>query len=50
MYVIPRYCDLDEVAEISPLLEGVTLTELEACDTIYVRTRNSDIVGQQKRR
>ncbi len=42
MYVIPRYCDLDEVAEISPSLEGVTLTELEACDTIHVRTRNSD--------
>jgi len=42
MYTIPRYCDLDEVAEISPLLEGVTLTALEACDTIHVRTRNSD--------
>jgi hypothetical protein len=42
MYAIPRYCDLDGVTEISPLLEGVTLMALEACDTIYVRTRNSD--------
>ena len=42
MYPIPRYCDLDGVTEISPLLEGVTLTALEACDTIHVRTRNSD--------
>jgi len=25
MYPIPRYCDLDGVAEICPLLEGVTL-------------------------
>ena len=42
MYTIPRYCDLEGVAEISPLLEGVTLTALEACDTIHVRTRNND--------
>jgi len=42
MYTVPRYCDLDGVSEISPLLEGVTLTALEACDTIHVRTRNSD--------
>ena len=42
MYTIPRYCDLDGVIEISPLLEGVTLMALEACDTIHVRTRNSD--------
>jgi hypothetical protein len=42
MYAIPRYCDLDGVIEISPLLEGVSLTTLEACDTIHVRTRNSD--------
>jgi hypothetical protein len=42
MYTIPRYCDLDRVIEISPLLEGVSLTALEACDTIHVRTRNSD--------
>ena len=42
MYTIPRYCDLEGVSEISPLLEGVTLTALEACDTIHVRTRNSD--------
>jgi hypothetical protein len=42
MYTVPRYCALDEVAEISPLLDGVTLMELEACDTIHVRTRNSD--------
>jgi hypothetical protein len=33
---------VDRAAEISPLLEGVTLTALEACDTIHVRTRNSD--------
>jgi hypothetical protein len=42
MYTIPRYCDLDGVAEISPLLEGVTLMTLKAYDTIHVRTRNSD--------
>jgi hypothetical protein len=42
MYTILRYCDLDGVIEISPLLEGVSLTTLEACDTIHVRTRNSD--------
>jgi hypothetical protein len=42
MYTIPRYCDLDGVIEISPLLEGVTLTALDACDTIHVRTRNND--------
>jgi len=42
MYTLPRYCDLERVSEISPLLEGVTLTALEACDTIHVRTRNSD--------
>ena len=42
MYTVPRYCDLDGVIEISPLLDGVTLTALGACDTIHVRTRNSD--------
>lgn len=41
MYAIPRYCDLDGVAEISPSLEGLTLMTLKACDTIHVRTRNS---------
>jgi hypothetical protein len=41
MYAIPRYCDLDGVSEISPLLEGVALMTLNACDTIHVRTRNS---------
>jgi hypothetical protein len=42
MYTIPRYCDLDGCAEISSLLEGVTLMTLKPCDTIHVRTRNSD--------
>lgn len=42
MYTVPRYGVLDGVIEISPLLEGVTLTTLEVCDTIHVRTRNSD--------
>jgi hypothetical protein len=42
MYALPRYCDLDGVSEISPLLEGVTLMTLKACDTIHVRTRNSE--------
>jgi hypothetical protein len=42
MYTIPQYCDLDGVVEICPLLEGVTLMALEDCDTIHVRTRNSD--------
>jgi hypothetical protein len=41
MCAIPRYCDLERVIEISPLLEGVSLITLEACDTIHVRTRNS---------
>jgi hypothetical protein len=41
MYTIPRYCSLEEVTKISPLLEGVSLTTLEACDMIHVRTRNS---------
>src|SRR5215467_13516221 len=42
MYTILRYCDLDGAIEISPLLEGVALMALDACDTIHVRTRNSD--------
>ena len=42
MYTIPGYCDLDGVVEVSPLLEGVTLMTLKACDTFHVRTRNSD--------
>jgi hypothetical protein len=41
MYSIPRYCDLDGISEISPLLEGVTLMRLKARDKIHVRTRNS---------
>lgn len=41
MCAIPRYCSLEEFTEISPLLEGVSLMTLEACDTIHVRTRNS---------
>ena len=41
MYAVPRYCDLDGVSEISPLLEGVTLMTLKARDKIHVRTRNS---------
>jgi len=41
MYAIPRCCTLDGVTEISPLLEGVTLMALEACDAIQARTRNS---------
>jgi hypothetical protein len=41
MYTVPRYCTLDGGTEISPLLEGVTLMTLKACDTIHVRTRNS---------
>ena len=41
MYAIPRCCTLDGVTEISPMLEGVTLMALEACDAIQARTRNS---------
>jgi hypothetical protein len=41
MYTIPQYCSLESVAEISPALEGVILGEMEACDTIHVRTCNS---------
>jgi hypothetical protein len=41
MYAIPRYCDLDGVTEISPILEGVALITLKACDMIHVRTHNS---------
>lgn len=42
MYTIPQICTLDGATEISPTLEDVTLGTLEACDTIYARTRNSD--------
>ena len=42
MYTVPRYCSLDEVAEISPILEGVTLMAMEACDMIQARTHNSE--------
>jgi hypothetical protein len=42
MYTIPQFCALDEVAEINPAMEDVTLGTLEACDTVYARTRNSD--------
>jgi hypothetical protein len=42
MYTVPRYCTLDGVTEISSAIEGVTLMALEACDTIHVRTHNSD--------
>jgi hypothetical protein len=42
MYTIPQFCALDEATEIKPALEDVTLGTLEACDTIYARTRNSD--------
>jgi hypothetical protein len=42
MYIIPRYCALDGVAEISPALEGITLMTLEPCDLIQARTHNSD--------
>src|SRR5215475_10697630 len=42
MCTIPRYCDLDGVIEISPLLEGVALMAVEVCDLIHARTRNSD--------
>ena len=42
MYVMPRYCALDGIAEMSLSLEGVSLTALKACDAIRVRTRNSD--------
>jgi hypothetical protein len=41
MYTVPRFCDLDGISEISPLLEGVTLMTLKARDKILVRTRNS---------
>ncbi len=42
MYTMPKYLTLDGVIEISDELEGVTLETLKPCDTIHVRTRNSD--------
>jgi hypothetical protein len=42
MYTVPQYCTLDETIEISDELEGVTLQTLKPCDTIHVRTYNSD--------
>jgi len=39
---MPKYLALDEVTEISDELEGVMLETLRPCDTIHVRTRNSD--------
>jgi len=42
MYTMPKYLALDEVTEISDELEGVMLETLRPCDTIHVRTRNSD--------
>jgi hypothetical protein len=41
MCTIPSYCASDEGAEASPAPESVTLTALEASDTIHVQTRNS---------
>ena len=43
MYTVPRYCDLDGVIEISPLLEGVALMALDACDTIHVPDRYAGV-------
>ncbi|MCI0391440.1 MAG: hypothetical protein MOB07_22085 [Acidobacteria bacterium] len=39
---MPKYLTLDGVTEISDELEGVMLGTLRPCDTIHVRTRNSD--------
>jgi hypothetical protein len=42
MYTMPQYCTSDETIEMSDGLEGVTLQTLKPCDTIHVRTYNSD--------
>ena len=41
MYIIPQYCTLEGVTEISPTLDGIMLMTLEACDMIKAVTRNS---------
>jgi len=41
MYTVLEYCTLDEITEINPALEGVSLMTLEACDMIHAQTRNS---------
>jgi hypothetical protein len=42
MDTMPQYCTLDETIEIGDELEGVMLKTLKPCDTIHVRTCNSD--------
>jgi hypothetical protein len=42
MNVVPRHCELDGFIEIDRVLEGVALPALAPCDTVKVRTHNSD--------
>jgi hypothetical protein len=42
MYTVPQYCTLDGATQISKELEGVMLGSLEAYDTIYAQTCNSN--------
>lgn len=42
MNVVPRHCELDGFIEIDQALKGVALPALAPCDTVKVRTYNSD--------
>jgi hypothetical protein len=42
MDTVPQYCTLDETIETMDGLEGVALQTLKPCDTIHVRTCNSE--------
>jgi hypothetical protein len=42
MYTKNKYCTLDETIGLSEELEGIMVETLKPCDTIHVRTCNSD--------
>jgi hypothetical protein len=42
MSIVPNFCTLEGITEISAGLSGVTLTALGACDIIHAQTSNSD--------
>jgi hypothetical protein len=42
MSTFPQYSTLDEIIEISDEFEGMALQTLNPCDTIHMRTCNSD--------
>ena len=42
MYTKNQYCTLDDTIGLSEELEGMTIKTLKPCDTIHVRTCNSE--------